>query len=547
MIKHGLVLCTLLGAACAPTKDEGKGVVDDSQPPSIPTEIGKGDASSRIVPVTAESAHPYANNLNKLYTVTYPPMPSCAHEMRVHFSVLRTETGYDFVSVEPTGSPAQEFDGNHDDTWTEWFPINGNSFKVRLESDSSVTRHGFEIDSIEWAGNAVCPAVVWPPCASGSIDINPPTPICGCPAQPTCANLDAIEIKHSTQRGFNFRSHHAVGAVATETHPGPADGPVTTEIGTVDKVRLGELVDRAANLGLLHGQGYNRPIGTATREELVISAGPYEVTFVAPEGTHDAAVAQLIADFEALFTCDTEAGTLTCATGFECRESTCMEEQSCVCPALYQPVCSISGRTYGNACTAACDNVEVAHTGECGIPGDTCGTMLGLACLDGNKCRFGTSQFTYPFPDAGGSCVANNYCDAPTDCNGLPHPAVPGAWACNTNACSWQAGASWATLAGGTFETDHPYANSASVWKSITLPANAAAMRLKTDSFALEANYDFLEVWAWQNGAWVQKKRYTGTTGPALAEELAGRYFYLRFVSDSSVTKQGFKVSVQYR
>ena len=61
----------------------------------------------------------------------------------------------------------------------------------------------------------------------------------------------------------------------------------------------------------------------------------------------------------------------------------------------------------GNACEAGCANVAVAHNGACGIPGDCCGTMFGLACRDDNKCRFGASTYTYPFPDAGGTCVAN--------------------------------------------------------------------------------------------------------------------------------------------
>jgi len=542
----GLALFTVV-TACAPAKEDGKGVVDDSQPPSIPTDLGKADGASRIVPLAAESAHPYTNNLDKVYTVALPQLPACASEARVHFSVLRTEAGYDFVTVEPTGAPAQEFDGNLDDTWTEWFPINGPSFKVRLESDESIVRHGFEIDGVEWNGTPVCPAVVYPPCASGTINVAAPPAACGCPVQPVCANLDAVEIKHSTQARFNLRVHHAVGAVATETHPGPTDAPETTEIGTVDKVRLGELVERAARLGLLSGQGYDRPFGTETREELALIAGPYEVTFVAPEGEHDTEVQQLIADFEALFTCGTPTGELTCGAGFTCQEGACVEEQTCICPAVYQPVCSSSGQTYSNACAAGCANADVAHTGECGITGDTCGTMLGLTCQDGYKCRFGESEFTYPYPDAGGACVSDTYCDAPTDCNGLPHVAVPGAWACNQNACAWQAGASWLTLTGGTFETAHPYANGASVWKAIALPSGAEAMRLRTDSFSLEANYDFFEVWAWSNGGWVREARYTGTAGPALTDEFEGRYFYLRFVSDSSITKQGFKLAVQYR
>ena len=548
----GLVMVTMLAAACAPAKDDDKGVVDDSGPPTIPSEDGKADGSARIVAVDVQSAHPYANNLDKLYTVPLADLPPCAYEIRLHFAMLRTEPGYDFVTVEPTGAPVQSFDGSRDDTWTAWFPTSGSAVNVRLDTDGSVTRHGFAIDKIEWNSLPLpCPNISGLECAAGEVDIGPPPPVCGCPPPPQCAPVADIQIAHVTHNGRNYLSHQATGPVALETHPGPTDARVTTEIGTIDADRLAALAVRAGDLGLLVGPGYDRavtlPAGTA-REELHIVAGGYTVLFAAAEGTHDAAITQLIADFEALFTCDTEVGTLTCHSGFSCQESTCIKDQSCVCPAIYAPVCSSSGQTMSSACSAACAGVEVAHDGECGIPGDACGSMLGLTCQDDNKCRFGTSQFTYPFPDASGSCVAPTYCDAPTDCEGLPHIAVTGQWACGGNTCAWQAGSAWKTVIGGVLETAHPYASSTSVWKELSLPTGAQALRLVTAAgFSLESGYDFLEVWTYKSGAWQRIKRYTGTTGAAATEEFPGRYHYLRFVSDSSINKAGFKVTAEYR
>ncbi len=547
MLKNCFVVFTLIGAACAPAKDDRKGVVDDSTPPQVPTEIGKRDGSSNEVAVDVQSPHPYTNNLDRVFSVPLSGLPSCATDARLHFRVLRTEASYDFVVVEPTGAPPQSFDGSHDDEWTETFPIHGDHVNVRLDTDGSVTRHGFEIDKIGWSGApAGCPVVQLPACGDGTVDIAPVPGTCGCPAVPACTDLGTIEITHATSRGFNAHSHHVTGAVASETHPGPADGPETNVIGTIDLARLKTLIRGAAVSGLLTRASYEHTIPAgATRETLDLIAGPVHLTLVSAEGTHAAEVTQFIADFEALFTCG--GGGLSCGSGFACQEGACVIAQGCICPAVFDPVCGTNGHTYSNSCTAACANADVDHAGECGVAGDACGTIFGLSCQTDFKCRFGASQFEYPFPDAGGTCVAVNYCDAPADCNGLIHPEVLGAWACNANACAWHAGPQWQAAPAGSFETAHPYASSTSVWKEVSLPANAQAMRIVTASFRLERNYDFLEVWSWTNGAWALDKRYTGTTGPAITEEFAGRYHYLRFVSDSSVTDQGFAVTAEWR
>ncbi|HEY4058111.1 MAG TPA: CUB domain-containing protein [Kofleriaceae bacterium] len=545
-----LLSTALLGvgliACAADSKDDAKGVVDDSSPPTDPTQIGKADgASSHEVAVDVQSVHPYTNNLNKTYSVPFAGLPSCTQQVRLHFASVQTEADYDYVTVEPTGAAKQSFDGTLADTWTEWFDKSGSSVKVRLKTDESVTRNGFAIDKLEWQGQPTgCPAINHLACGPEMADINPPTPVCGCAHSAVCVPNDQITITHFTAQGFNRHAHTTTGTAASETHPGPADGPETTQLGTVDAARVADLVNRAVDAGLA---SYSRNVpATQMSDSLTITAGAYTVTFVAPEGTHDAAVQQLINDFEALFECDSDSGALTCGSGLTCEEHACVEQATCLCPAIEQPVCSTNGTTYSNSCKAGCANAEVAHNGACGVPGDPCGTIRGLTCSDDNKCRFGASQFTFPFPDAGGSCVAKNYCDAPSDCSGA-HPATPGGWACSANACSWAAGPQWKALANSTFESAHPYANSTSVWKQLDLPTGSQAIRFTSASFSVEANYDFVEVWSWTSGAWKLQKRYTGTTGPAVAEEFAGQHFYLKFVSDSSVTKTGFKITAEYR
>lgn len=543
MWKLGLVAVVLV-ACTAPAKDEGKGVVDESAPPSTPTQLGKEDASRKSVAVNVQSPHPYGNNVTRTFDVPLTGLPSCAESARLHFKVLRTEASYDFVTVLATG---EEFDGTRDDTTTQWFAINGaTSARVRLETDGSITRHGFEIDAVEWDGHPPgCAPINTPPCGAGTVDVAAVPGVCACPIPPVCEDLEDVTVAHHLARGFNNTTKRARGATAEYTRPGPADGPETFLWGTVDTTRLGALVRRAAVLGLLHGNGYQRtPAAGAFRDEFTIATPSFQVTFVAGSGAHDANVQALIDDFEALFSCESGGG-LTCGNGYTCEQGGCVEEVSCVCPAVYTPVCGINGSTYGNACNAGCADMPVAHDGECGITGDMCGSMMGLACQDGYKCRFDASTYTYPYPDASGTCVADNYCDAPVDCNGLPHISVPGQWGCAANKCEWKAGVAWTTV--GNFSTTNPYANNMSVWHQAFLPAGAQALRLSSLRFATEAGYDFLEVWTWKNGGWTRVKTYSGATGPALTDEFVGQYHYLKFVSDSSVTRAGVSVDVQYR
>jgi len=218
------------------------------------------------------------------------------------------------------------------------------------------------------------------------------------------------------------------------------------------------------------------------------------------------------------------------------------------CPEVYQPVCGDDGRTYGNTCIAGRDHHTIAHAGECGIEGDDCGGLAGLPCQDGFKCRYDVGTFDAPHPDALGACVAENYCDAAVNCAGFPNVSVPGTWACADNACAWEHTPGWFAVAGFRFTTSHPYANNSRIVKEIVLPEGATGLRLVTlGTFNVEDGYDRLEVWTVRGADDVRLAGvFTGTKGPSASDVFPGTRFYVRFVSDASVRRHGFDIAADY-
>lgn len=547
------VLTTALTGCAVDKSDDVKGVVDDSAPPSGDPKsdgAGKADDGRNIVPVDVQSPHPYANNMDELYRIDIDEegVPWCAWDVRAHFASIQVEDGYDRVHV--TGGVTeqlQSWTGNHTDVWTDWINVGHEAGEryvdVTLDTDYSITRHGFEIDQLEWQGSPICPAVVYPPCEAGYVDITPPPGACSCPTMPTCVAANELVVRHGTQRGFMNTGHKTIGTDAFSYAPGPVDAPVDTRIGSVEFQALFDYVRRISAEGLLTTEGYQDYSGE-TNEWFSIVAGEIEVTFVAPQGEHVPEVAAAIDAFEGLFTCGAADEALTCEGDYSCLAGSCEVDAGCFCTEQYDPVCGTNGRTFGNACKAGCANIPVAHAGECGIAADMCGGLLGLPCLEDHKCRFGEGVYTYPYPDAGGYCVAEDYCDVPADCDGLPHIAVPGAFECQSNQCVYVTGQTWRDF-DFEMQTPHPYANNRSEWKQLYLTDDDDAMRL-VGQVELENGYDFLDVWTWIDGSWQRVKRYTGTPDVS-ADEFPGRYHYLHFVSDYSVTAYGVDVTAQVK
>lgn len=105
------------------------------------TSGGSPPPSSGIL---AESPHPYSNN----YTNTWTISSSGADQIRIHFSRLETESGYDYIYIyDRNNNQVTSYSGIHNNTWTPW--VNGDTIKVKLVTDYSVTAYGFVVDNKE--------------------------------------------------------------------------------------------------------------------------------------------------------------------------------------------------------------------------------------------------------------------------------------------------------------------------------------------------------------------------------------------------------------
>jgi len=100
-------------------------------------------SSGYVADYSIESEHPYENNMNQTWTITMPGFTSIA----LHFSRIELESGWDYLIVrDASGSIVKEYTGTYENIWTP--SVGGDTIKVTLESDSSITYWGFAIDKV---------------------------------------------------------------------------------------------------------------------------------------------------------------------------------------------------------------------------------------------------------------------------------------------------------------------------------------------------------------------------------------------------------------
>jgi subtilisin family serine protease len=92
-----------------------------------------------------ESVHPYGMNTNQTFEVSHPG----AHYIRLHFTKVETENGYDFVTVkDAAGKTVEELTGTMADYTTDY--VEGDKLTITITSDNSVDGFGFAVDHYDF-------------------------------------------------------------------------------------------------------------------------------------------------------------------------------------------------------------------------------------------------------------------------------------------------------------------------------------------------------------------------------------------------------------
>ncbi len=91
-----------------------------------------------------ESEHPYQNNYTHTWTIHEPG----ASKIRVTFSKIDLERGYDWIAVAANGQAPVYYDGHRENFTTPEF--DGDTLAITIHTDQSVTKWGFRVMEVEF-------------------------------------------------------------------------------------------------------------------------------------------------------------------------------------------------------------------------------------------------------------------------------------------------------------------------------------------------------------------------------------------------------------
>ncbi|MHA1856688.1 MAG: caspase family protein [Promethearchaeota archaeon] len=107
---------------------------------------GSADLSTNQHSWSVQSSHPYSNYMDQYWHYSAPG----AAYMRVHFTRIDVEYGYDFIFIGDNDERMYYYDvfsGSYDNLWSYWVPCD--DIYVNLYSDFSETDWGFRVDKVE--------------------------------------------------------------------------------------------------------------------------------------------------------------------------------------------------------------------------------------------------------------------------------------------------------------------------------------------------------------------------------------------------------------
>lgn len=386
-----LALAALVAlAGCADVAPEG----DDKAPDTIYQHVEGWELLQLALPV--ESAHPYRNDMPADGPGMTVRAPSGSEAFRVHFDMLQTERGYDWVDIfDADGQRVQRLTGRFQG-WSQ--EIRGDMARVVLVSDYSVTGYGFHINAIQYRAPEAPSEGEWvEQNLVGDAIIRTAHPYSNhtmvkwtVRAIPEATRIRLNFNDFELERGYDFAFLYDGNGHQVATYTGRRGDFTSVEVeGNVVTVEL--VTDYSVT-----GYGFE----VLTYEVLVDAAGCGSDADCGP-GMRCEQVqcirwpcpAQCIPVETA---CEADAD---CAIGDVCNGGTC---EGLFCAEIYQPVCGEDGQTYGNACEARLNHVAVAHEGECRA---LCGVFRNgpMTCPEGDYCHYELNA-TCGWADAPGTC-----------------------------------------------------------------------------------------------------------------------------------------------